>query len=228
MPTVVAASTFPQTDAGRSRAEAIAELQDYTGGSGTKHDAKAGRSWDAAVRFYNATIWKFTRTSQDITLVASTSEYTLDGSFRAPLRAQYVDASGNTREPLFWINPEERLTFIQEGPNSGPAPKRYTIYNQHELGVVRLVGNLGATSTYPTLRVSYFHRIALASGATDRLGVPQDVDEAVFRWALWDLKSKQESVSKLQGEFAVANSMFEQARQTWEGFPDIATLGVGS
>lgn len=67
-----ASSSFPQTTANRTRAQASSELAQYVGGEARGDSLiRCGQAWDAAVRAFNSCAWKFNRTIVDI-LIDST------------------------------------------------------------------------------------------------------------------------------------------------------------
>ncbi len=227
MTVTVAGSGVPQTDQGRSRRDMVEELVSYIGGTNidaTKH--RAGKSLDTAVRRYNDTLWKFNVVEQDVTLSASTDEYDLAIPFRAPMRAYLLDASSNRRGAVPYVDYTE-WAFIaaSDGSGTGTTPKHYTIRNSHREAKV-IYTPLGATLKYPTVHHIYYTNVRLGPGQGDRLNVPDDVEESLFRWALYDLVLKERGPGEAGLYAQEATALRARCERAWRAWPEIPAVGV--
>ena len=162
-----------------------------------------------------------------MTLVASTSTYTLTTTnIKKPVRAMVIDSSGNERWPVWWINYDEFRAMMSRRTNTGTLPRFYTSENLHNTGQIIYHPRLGATFQHPTIRHYIFTRIGLATGNSNRLNVPSEVDEAIFRWALADLMGLVKGRRLARDELAVADTMRTEVLHEHEGHGEIALLGV--
>jgi hypothetical protein len=221
------AVSYPQTGEGRKRSQLEAELASYFGGESNADDqTRAGRSLDEAVRSFNETCWRFNRLSENVTLVASTSSYTLTTTaIRAPLRAVLVDSNSKDVDTIRYVPWKQVLDYDPQTISTGSAPQWYTFKNLHETGQVTYYPPLGATLTYPTVRHEYFRRIALEAGTSDVLEVPVEVEQAIFEWALWRLCLKIDKENA--GAFGPGAQRARAAvEREWRDWPDIPALGV--
>ena len=218
---------FPQTGDGRSRNQLVSELASYFGGESNSDDlTRAGLSLDEAVRSFNEVYWRFNRKSENITLVASTSSYTLaNTNWRGPHRAVVVDSGSKDVTTIFYVPYQQVLDYNPSTASTVGMPAWYTFKNLHETGQVTYYPPLGATLTYPTIRHEYFRRIAVESGTSDVLEVPVEVEQALFDWALWRmcLKVDRATAPSFQGPAARSRAAVERE---WRDWPDITALGV--
>lgn len=227
MTVTVPASGVPQTSQGRTRRDMVEELVSYIGG--TNIDAtkeRAGKSLDGAVRRFNDILWKFNVVEQDVTLVASTDEYDLDTPFRAPLRSYILDSNSKRRGAIDYIDyPEWLVISSWDSTGTSTAPCNYTIRNTHRESKV-IYNPLGATLKYPTVHHVYYTSIRLGPGQGDRLNVPDDVEESLFRWALYDLVLKERGPGEASFYAQEATALRARSERTWRGWAEIPVVGV--
>jgi hypothetical protein len=224
---LVSTASFPQVADNRTRKALIAEIAEYIGGESNADDlTRAGRSLDEAVRTFNERCWRFNRLQQSITLVASTSSYTLNDDCRAPMRAVVVDGNGADIVTIPYIPYQQVLDYYPQTVSvSGSRPAWYTVRNLHEVGQVTYYPPLGAALSYPTVRHEYFRRIALTVGDDDQLQAPSEVEQAIFEWAVWRfiLKTNIKAGPQFQ---AGAQRARQAAEREWGDFPDVPAIGV--
>lgn len=219
--TVAATSSFPQNTNNSSFASLSKRVARWGGGVFDESRLEAaGEAIQDAVREYNNVRWRFNYVEQDITLVASTPEYTLDTVFGWPLRAQAFDANGDPRLTLQWIPWTKYIDFFPDDTGNANFPYAYTAFNIHEEGKVRFVPKLGATFTWPTIRVTYFSRIVKPTVPTDVLNVPEEVEDGIYQLAVAIHVAQHEGM-------VVAGPLFKRARMTrdrleqdYRGFED--------
>ena len=186
-------SSFPQTSSNRTRLQASVELLEYTGGANRPEaQASAARAWDAAAREFNTVGWRFNRRQQNITVTTSTSEFSLSSDFRSPIQAVLIDSNSKEQWQLEWVPYEVWMQAFASGSSTNSSrPDYYTAFNSHNVGTVKVEPGYGsATPAWPTLRINYLCRIALATGESDRLNVPAEVDEAIFQLAAATLQDR--------------------------------------
>ena len=188
-----AAADFPQTSKGRPISSMMEELASFAGGQ--LRDDTLDRAREAIfeeIRSFNSWLWSFNRVTEDITLVASTADYTLKQDWRKQLRAQMVDSSGNTRDEVSWIEWSDWVSRFPDQSTTGSIPLLYTTRNLHETGLVTVDPVPASTLTYPTLRLFYFRRILCpADGAV--INVPSEVEQVIFEGAIWRFLRKVKS-----------------------------------
>jgi len=188
-----ASAGFPQTGKNRTVSDLIDEIAEFTGGQDRPDvQSQARRALFEAIRAFNAWAWVFNRVSEDITLVAATSEYTLSSNWRSPLVAQLVDSSGYTREHVEWIPYRVWMTELPDQSSTGSTPLYYTARNIHETGLVTVDPLPASTLTYPTLRLVY-HRRILCPSDSNVINVPTEVEQAIFDEAVWRFLRKKKT-----------------------------------
>lgn len=180
------ATSFPQTLNNRTLDAIKNELASFSGGQ-TRKDIliRAQEAIFEAVYTFNATPWTFNRVSEDITLIADQSEYSLQSNWRNPLRAQMVDSSSKTRQDVQWIPWVVWVSQYPDQSTTGSMPLTYTAINIHETGQITVDPVPATTLTYPTLRLFYHRRIEVPSSGNDILEVPQEVEQAIFDESVW-------------------------------------------
>ena len=224
MPNVVvvgSGSAFPQSATTPTRSETLEELCSYVGGEeSTLQQARAGRSYNGAVRAFNDVLWKFNRLVNDITLAAGAT-FPLTAAFAAPVRACLVDSNDKEVSPVTWVEWGAFVDAKQPDTGTGPAPSAYSCRNVHETGIVNVWPTLGSTLTYPTLRIYYFRRILAVSGPDDRLNVPEEVYQAIFRHALADFLGKaKDGAGRAAAEWQIAAQMRARVEQVHRDYQD--------
>jgi len=187
-------TSFPQTLNNRSLDALKDELASFSGGQTRKDILKrAQEAIFEAVYAFNATPWTFNRVTEDITLVAAQSEYTLSSNWRNPLRAQMVDSSSKTRDTVEWLPWVSWVSRFPDQSTTGSIPLMYTAFNIHETGQITVDPVPASTLTYPTLRLFYHRRIEVPSNGADILEVPQEVEQAIFDEAIWRFLRKMKT-----------------------------------
>ena len=223
----VGSVSYPQTGENRTRNRLVSQLCQYIGGASNSDDKiRAAYSIDEAVRHFNKICWRFNRLTESITLSASTSAYTLTATnVKAPMRAIVVDSNSKDIQRVGYVPWQTIMDYDPSTIGTSTVPTLYTLKNLHETGQVTFHPPLGATLTYPTVRLEYFRRIAIEAGNDDVLEVPVEVEQAIFEWALWRLMLKTDV--KSSGPFkAAADEEFYQVSSEWRDWPDIPVIGV--
>lgn len=221
---VVPGSGFPQSGLNRTRARAVQEIADYSGGANRPDTQQlAADSLDAAVRDYNDTIWKFNRQTQDITIAVSTADYTLNTDFRAPLRAVTLNSSSKTVDELVWVDYKDWLDIRTDQSTTGTGPTYYTARNTHETGLVTFDPPCGTTlPTNPKVRIHYFSRILVQSGAQGFIDAPVEVDEGIFQMAVAFYLAK--TLGPGHADAITQRTLAKQKKaalvQEWQDWPD--------
>jgi len=224
---VVLGGNFPQVNDNRTRSLAQSELASLTGGEDRPEArTRAGRAWDSAVRAFNDISWRFNRVTQDITLVADTKTYSLSTDFRSPMRCHLVDSSSNTIRALGWIPYEQWVLAYPNQSTGGPEPSRYTAFNAHNQGTVTFDPFPTGTLTYPTVRIYYHRRIALAPGQEDKLNVPAEVDQAIFDLAEAIYTKRYLGMGKAAAMFALAQQSRFGVQSQHQDWPDYGAWGA--
>jgi hypothetical protein len=234
MPVGQDASGFPQTGDNRTRESASIEIAEHHGGSSQADvTERAGKCWDAAVRQMNAFLWKFNLVTEDITLsspvaadatagIVANSEYNLSANFKFPFRAILVDSSSKPRDSVQFVNYGEWLAHTPDQSSTTSSPTRYTARNIHQVGRIIVSPPLSTSSlTWPTLRLVYFRPIDLAEGATSKLAVPVEVDEAIFQLAVANFESKVKGPQFAQAQLVRAHATIAVVQATWRDYADI-------
>jgi hypothetical protein len=177
---------FPPTEGLRTRGEILLDLLDYTGG-GDREEAKARarRALAETIRVFNGMAWRFNRRYQDISLVADTSEYTLETTIRSVWKVMLLDSSSYLAGDLEFTAYEDFLRYDGDTLSTVNIPDEYTLYNVWNEGKIRLLPRIGAGpfTDHPKVRVFYHIRIAIPGADSVRLNVPQEVETAIVRQA---------------------------------------------
>lgn len=136
-----------------------------------------------AIRKVNGRNWKFMRTTDDISTVASTRTYSLQASFLAPEHCELLNSSSNPNGMLHWLAPKEFNRTFRERSSTG-SPSHYTVQNARDTGVIELSRppSSGFVTSYPTLRLRYYAAVAFPTDAAV-LDVPVWLEPAVSWWA---------------------------------------------
>lgn len=227
MTVTVPATSVPQNDQGRQRRDMVDEMVSYVGGTNiAAAKTRAGKSLDRAVRQFNNILWRFNVVEQDVTLVVSTDEYDLTVPFRAPLRAYVLDSNSDRRGLIsYYAYPEWLVLSSDDATGTGSTPLAYTVRNVHRESKV-IYNPLGTSLRYPTVHHVYYTDVRLASGNTDKLNVPADVEEAIFATALGDFMKKERGPSDAVLYIQEATALREKAEIEWRGWPEIPWVGA--
>ncbi len=226
--TVVRAGEFPQTGDNRTLQETADELLQFVGGVDDPEQLKRAKdSLRAAVRRYNSLLWNFTRASETITLLSSIGTYALDKRFRAPVRVTVEDSGGVMRGRLARTTWTRFIDLHLLNAAEAQIPIRYTVENPHKIGDITISRTPASTITYPTVRVYQFRRIEFPANPKEKLNVPAEVGEGIFRWALADIIHKVRGGRASQPDQLIAREYLLDVRKSWEGYEDRAIHGVG-
>jgi len=220
---IVGGAPFPQEGDNRTRQQALNELAGYIGGENNPDVVDfCGTVWDSAARDMNLDkVWEFNRKSQDITLLANTSEYQLADDFNEPEVANTLNASGNEVDEVGFIPfLEWRELFTEQISAASAVPLYYTIEFKHAVGKVRFEPRLGPVLSYPKVRLRYFSRVKPASGLGDRLAVPYEMDQAIFKHAVAHVIAKRRSAEEAAGYFADARDAMAAVERKFRVWPD--------
>ena len=184
---VVVSGSFSPSPAARACSDLKADVASYVNATNSSRAlAKAEDCIRAAVARLNTRKWAWSLVYQDITLVADDADYDLAAPFNYPRKAELLNASGKALAYLSYRDPQ---TFTRENSDrtTSGTPMAYTIDNPHEYGqiVLDVAPGSGFVTTYPTLRLWYFQKVAPCGGSTTSLDVPFEVAE----WVAWQAKS---------------------------------------
>lgn len=220
---VASSSAYPQSGSNRTYNEACNELVQYFGGDNDPDlIGRAGSSYNAAIRAYNDVNWRFNRMQQTITLVASTSSYTLADDFKAPLRAVVLDSNSKEVCAVQNVPYQNRIDYDADTVQTVSVPEWYELRTPHQAGTIVFWPPLGATLTYPTVRLDYFRWILTVTGDS-RLNVPRDFEQAVFEWATWDLSKKVDisTAREHERQARLSRGMMDANYRDWTPVPVI-------
>lgn len=169
--------------------------------------AVAGDGINDAIRELNLERWYWALVSQDLTLAADDSDYTLNTAFSMPRAAELLDSSSNPVRRMAFM---DWKTFTMSYPkrDTSGSPEVYTIRNVHDDGLVQLSAPPSSSfvSSYPTLRVHYYKRIAILSGNADEIDVPSEVE----LYVTWSAKRYIAAIFD-QNKLALADTMASRA-----------------
>lgn len=216
-------SNFPQKGNNRTLAQIEQEIGQYVGGAANKSmKNRVKASVREAVRDYNSWMWTFNRTSQDITLVSTDPDYSLNSNFRSPLRSFLVDSDGKNREEVEYV-PWRRWAILRpDESGTGSQPAIYTLFNPHAEGLVIVHPIPTAPLSYPTFRLRYHKRIVMPSSPSMKLDVPEEIEEGIFLKALaLSTHKAKNSALKAAGEYRMAGDKRLELEQEYRDWPDI-------
>ncbi len=165
-----------------------------------------------------------TRTGNDPALPASPILYEpydvqLSTDFRSARRAWWVDAAGIEQGRVEFVEWENQFAEF-DLPGAAQPVLAYTVRNGFATGKLMVFPRVRLPQTYPTLRLLYDKRIALATGDADRLAVPPEVDEAIFQYAAALILSRVRSFAEAAQAFVLAADLRASVEQEWRDFPD--------
>ena len=176
MPIVV--TTTSPTPATMTRSAMVSEVTNYVLlPEDGEAQARAVEGLNDAIRYLNMRNWNWSLTRHDITLVADTAEYGLAASFKGPRAAELLDSSSNAKDRLGWFLPRTFIDAYHDRSTSG-TPDGYTVFDEQARGKVTLSCpcSSGFVSSYPTLRLWYFARLAyLTTDGDQAIEAPSEV-----------------------------------------------------
>lgn len=213
-------ATYPATSLNRTRNKVASEILAYIGSPSDKDMiGRAGDCWDEAVRMFNVIPWKFNRVSENITLVASTNDYTLTGLVRDPFHARLMDAQGRAIDDVVYVPFDEYVRAYYPLIGVSNLPQIYTMPNRFETGQVTLWPPLGAGPfPYPTIQFNYHRHIVTQQLDSGVLSVPADVDQAIFMLARAMMNHKQKGTREAAGDYQLAadfRTVVEREHRDW-------------
>jgi hypothetical protein len=213
-------ATYPATSLNRTRNKVASEILSYIGSPSDKDMiARCGDCWDEAVRSFNALPWKFNRVSENITLLASTNDYTLTGLVRDPFHARLLDSQARAIDDIPYVPFDEYVRAYYPLIGTSNLPQIYTMPNRFETGQVTLWPPLGAgTFPYPTIQFNYHRYIQTQQIDSGVLSVPQDVDQAIFMFARALMLHKQKGAVEARVDYQLAldfRQAIEREHRDW-------------
>lgn len=136
-----------------------------------------------AIRELNTRNWLWAITSSDITLTASTADYTIPTDFRAPRILERLNTLSQRDGRIPWIEPK---TFMDRTPSStvDGSPSLYTVRNftNSQQLTLDVAPDSGFVGQWPTLRLRYYRRLPTLTNDSDCLDCPSEV-ELFIVWA---------------------------------------------
>ncbi len=215
---------FPQTGSNRELGELLMELSEHVGmGDDADAQQRALRSLQRAVNKYNTCQWKFNQTSQDVTLVADTDEYDLDGTFNLPMRAIMLDTNDVEVFQLEFRTLRKKLDVETSNLGATTIPDVYFMFNLHKRGKVRFWPTIGpGPFPYPKCRLYYFSRIEVPNVTTGKLNVPEEVEEAILAQALAHFMRKEKGAREARDDFLLAAEARNEVEVLHRDFSDYA------
>ena len=120
--------------------------------------------------------WRFMKTTDDpITLADGTATYTLERTFRKPSYAMLIDAAGDQKFNLDYLDDETSARIPYDRAATGQ-PTCYFLRNDFEDGLVTLVPIPDSnTATNYRLSVEYYARIEAFADTTDPVSLPEEL-----------------------------------------------------
>lgn len=144
----------------------------------------------------------------------------LEAEFRNPRAANLLDANGHECYAVDYL-PWEVFQRLLGDDRSTPSNvlEYYTVRNAHETGLVIWYPRILRPAAYAELRIVYHRRIALATGDTDRLNVPVEVDEAIFQLAVAHHIAKSKGFIEASASKKRAGEIRLLVERDWRDFP---------
>jgi hypothetical protein len=218
---VATSSAFPQLAANRTLGEIIQDLLDYSGGGdrGPAQD-RARRAVAETIRLFNGMAWRFNRKTMDITFLASTSDYALNGLTRDVWKVMLLDNADEQVSDVGFVTYQDFLR--EDGSTQSPVtiPDNYTLFNTFDTGNIRFLPRLGATFSYPKARVFYHTRIAMPADDNSKIAVPPEVETAIVRQAAAILVARVRTFAEAEAAKRDADNASAPAIREWRDFPD--------
>jgi len=166
-----------------------------------------------------------TRTGNDPLLPASPVlyepyDFSLNTDWRNPRRAWWLDAAGQEQSRIEYVEWENRFSEFDIPSAASGAVISYTVRNVFNTGKVMFWPRVRLPQTYPSARLLYNRRIALAASDGDRLAVPVEIDEAIFQYAAALILSRVRSFAEAAQAFIIATDLRASVEQEYRDFPD--------
>lgn len=140
------------------------------------------------IDYLNTRPWLWNMKSDDISLVADTTNYTIPTDVKKPRKMQLLDSSDNEVYHLTWMDPK---TFwdTYDDRTIGGDPRHYTMVSRPNLGTVSLDKKPTAAYivTYPKMRLRYMARISHLADSGNVLDGPPEMAGFVRWYGRWDL-----------------------------------------
>lgn len=179
-----AASNFPQTGTGRTRAQLLTDIATAAGGENDSDRlTRALVALRRAVRVYNVVLWKPCKTSQDITLAAADRDYALASDFAVPARAVLLDSNGKEAgvDPLELWDYSDWLEWYGDETVTSDPPTMLMFNNPHNDGIAYVypMPLAPTTATYRKVRLYYYRRIVIPTGDNEVINIPQELEGGI-------------------------------------------------
>ena len=147
-------------------------------------------------------------------------DFSLATDFRNPRRAWWLSVDGQEQGRLEYVEWEDNFSDFDWPTAAGGGALGYTVRNGFGTGKLMFWPRIRLPQTWPTVRLLYNKRIALATGDGDKLLVPPEIDEAIFQQAAAILLSRVRSFKEAGQAFILADIMRTTVEQEWKDFPD--------
>lgn len=173
-----------------------------------------------------------TRTGNNPALGSGTAyepgTYSVGTDFRNPIRGVLLDENGLEKLEIPYQPWESLPSVFTINDSTATIPIVYTIKNVHTLGKVQIWPRVRVPTNYPVFRLTYSRFIALAPGDNDRLNVPVQVDEAIFKLATANILSRVRSFEDSRVAFALATDYRSWVEQDLRDYPDFGVTYYGA
>ena len=146
--------------------------------------------------------------------------YPLQTDFRNPIRGSLLDVNGFEKYQISYQPWEQFPSIFEINDSPTTSPIVYTVKNPHLLGKVQFWPRVRIPNNYPVFRLIYSKFIAPALGDSDRLNVPVQVDEAIFKIAVANILSRVRSFEEAKIAFALAAGYRMEIEQYLRDFED--------
>lgn len=189
--TIVAGSTSA-TPGLRSCAQLVAEaLSLVRAPDSPAAQTIAKQGLNNGVLALNMRTWKWSLTSQDITVAVDTSDYTFSAAFKAPFSMELLDSSDDSKAKLNWEAPQEFNVIFPYRKTPG-FPSHYTVFSRDTSQLtLSAPPSQGFLDLYPTMRLRYYQRLQkLVSNGSVLTGAPSEVELYIVAHAEWHLAKR--------------------------------------
>lgn len=139
----------------------------------------------------NMRTWNWSLTSEDITAVVSTADYTFDSAFKAPYSMELLDSSSLPQAKLIWEAPQEFDIIFPYRKTVG-FPSHYTVLSRDTSQLnLNAPASQGFLDLYPTMRLRHYQRVQKFSAGGSVLSVgPSEVELYLVAHAEWHLAKR--------------------------------------
>lgn len=145
----------------------------------------AGEVVNDGIASLNLRTWRWGVTTQTVTFVAGTSEYTLAAAFSSPQRFLLNNASGQTLSRLLYKMPEIFDRDIPDRTSTGD-PTFYTAFTTSTL-TLDTIPSTSFVAQYPTGTLRYYRRFQKLTEGGAVLDVQSEMELYVIRYAQAEL-----------------------------------------